>query len=165
MSIKTYLMRRVLGVCVICGEKDLSYGTKIMCLACKMDKRERDREWRSGKARNEANRKEYHRDRRIRAKENGLCTMCCKRKVSNGRSTCKICSSKANIRQKVKRDGSRISDGGGCPRCGKPIVPEYKVCKDCLPSMQKAMLYARSLRKEKNYFEESQRFILPGSIL
>jgi len=104
---------------------------------------------------------EYQRKRRAEARDNGMCIMCCKRPAAKGKTSCAQCLARTNISQQRKRDGKRVTDSGGCPRCGKPLVSGYRLCVKCLPIAQVQMLYARSKRREPNYFEKLHIFEIP----
>lgn len=153
---RDYEWYKSIGRCVRCHKQPAEPG-HIYCLACRMDINEHNRaNWHKRKEKANEQNRERLRARREEAKASGVCVICLKRKAGEGRTTCKICSARINNRQREKRDGHRISDLGGCSKCGESRVVGYKLCPECLEKYRAMMLHARQF-KTTNYFDRQCR--------
>ncbi len=100
--------RSKLNRCQICGikiEPNMYGNTGTLCLACKMDERERNKKRKriNKEHINELARKNQ-KEKRDKAKANGICTRCLKTKAEQGYSTCIEC------RVKSKKYYKKVSD-------------------------------------------------------
>ena len=88
----------------------------------------------------------WERERRKRFAEEGLCTVCGKRKPEPGRKRCAICNAydRRKKREYQIRDGKLLWDDldgvTRCAKCGKAHPVEgYKLCPQCLASARAAL--------------------------
>ena len=157
MSKSRYYALKAMGRCTVCG-KNPADGTSTMCLMCRMERRNK-REKRSTESAYHS--KYWHKRRRDLWYAFGVCVVCGKRDAKSGSSMCGICLEKARKREQEKRiKGGKIpriifGDGYHCGICGSEIsVSDKKLCENCYPKYRELMLYARSCKTEKNYFEK-----------
>lgn len=87
--------------------------------------------------------RESQRRRRIVAKANGICIICCKRPAREGRKTCAECSGHyCDVKYRNRRE---YEQAGMCLRCGKrPPIMYRKWCQEC------ADYIAEYNRRQKN---------------
>ncbi len=90
--------------------------------------------------------RESQRKRRIKAREDGICIICCKRPVRDGRSTCTECSGHyGDVAYKKRQE---YLERGMCLRCGKePPMMYSKWCKSCAEIIAER----RKAQKEREY--------------
>lgn len=137
-----YYDRKRLHLCVWCGKKDARTMTgKIYCFECNERKKKYNKRYEEEhrEASQEKNKNKYR-----SRKEQGVCTVCGKRKATDGKVTCDIC--RARLRRysrewKHKKGGrSRAEEiaNGNCARCFAPVAPGYRLCPKCLEDFRAA---------------------------
>lgn len=143
-------------ICVVCRKNDAE-GNYTTCLACRMAMREKgDTHSEQAKAKN----KERLKRRRDLLYAFGVCVQCGKHDAKKGSTSCEYClarsrkcSEKARRRRGIyARDGYTKSEL--CYFCNEPVVGGKKTCKKHYSQLRSQMLYARSCKKEGNYFEK-----------
>lgn len=152
-----YYALKAMGKCVVCGKNPADDGFTT-CLLCRMDRRSR-----KGKRGTES---DYHHRKWLKRLRDlqyafGVCVVCGKRDAVSGSSMCSVCLSKARTRAQGRRINGGVTpraifwDGHHCTACGAEIKDtQKKLCDNCYPKYRELMLYARSCRKGKNYFEK-----------
>lgn len=163
MNKSSYYARKAMKRCVRCNNH--VYDGKIECLSCRMDRRAKgDTHSEEYKERN----KKWNRRKRDLLYAFGVCIRCGCRDVRANSTSCSLCLRK----QRVHYEKTRMQDGNVVPRmlmdgiarcaiCGKEKTENgHKVCDACYPAFRDRMLYARSTRIEKNYFESIDLFKL-----
>ena len=157
MGESTYWVRKAMGKCVSCDEKaEEGY---VHCLACRMDIRAKGCTHSEESKHRQAQRQKRKKDLLYAF---GVCNACWKRDATEGLSVCSWCRSKSRLLSEKRRRANPnmlprpLMDGGDrCARCGKLKSSNgHKVCNDCYPTLRESMSYARSLKKERNYFEK-----------
>ena len=120
---------RELGICTECGSVKV-YGDEKICPECAARKYTLNRR----QKRNPEKESQYHKNRRQKLKESGICVKCGKRKAENGKTRCGICNAIERKRAKEYRgrdiDRSERPAYGMCYFCGKSIS-KGKICKEC----------------------------------
>lgn len=112
------------------------------------------------KERTEKQRK-YDRDRYDWKKANGICVKC-NRPAQDGKTLCKFCSAKENLRGRKaynkKSGGMTLSEMGLCHWCRTPTDGAW-YCPDCKAKVVKNLkpYWNRSNRREENLFEKSMK--------
>lgn len=120
---------RKMGICTECGSRRV-YGDEKICPECAARKyasnlkcnRDPDKE------------SQYHKDRRKKLKEMGICVKCGKRKAESGKTRCGICNATERIRKRRYRgnqiDRSERPSFGMCYFCGGAIS-KGRICSKC----------------------------------
>jgi len=152
---REYEWYKSIGICVICHKVKAEPG-HTQCLACMMARREKgDTHSKESKERH----KEYLKKRRRENLKKGICVVCGKHKAMPGKTYCEFCKAKSRLREEKKRRELGImpraimGTGNFCYFCGKPTNGK-KICAECYEKCKNKMLYARSFKREKNYFEK-----------
>lgn len=129
--------------CIQC-EKNKTDGDSVYCFPCKMAKRESSKEY-YHKNRSEIlakkkiyrkKNKERDKERRLSLKEQGICTICRKRKARPGKYSCIRCKNKD---LKYRRSYYHKIEGLGitrCMKCQEPPADGYKLCEKHLAFMK-----------------------------
>lgn len=126
---------RKLRICTECGSRRV-YGDEKICPECAARKYALNRK----QKRDSEKERQYHKNRRQKLKETGICVKCGKRKAENGKTRCGICN--AMERQRVKEyrgqgiDRSERPAYGMCYFCGDHIS-SGKICLKCAERVSK----------------------------
>lgn len=159
----SYYLRKHNGRCVKCGEPVDGEGT--MCLACKMDSRQKTHDYDERHAGAASMR--YHRRKEERLAK-GLCVRCGKNPHVEGKTCCQECADKHNkqLRLKYKRRTAGKTpervlrvENSLCYFCGKPALPGKKTCSKCCESARKNAEKGREALRNKADYEEWKRNI------
>lgn len=156
-----YQFYKTHGICVRCHEEPAEDGST-MCLGCKMDHRQKSKErYDLQKAAGTLpDRTQERAERAAKRKESGICISCGSRPARPGKSCCWRCLEKARQRSAERRTEngcscrSLMGKDGTCYFCGEPAVQGRKTCPRCYERCKAQMLYARSKREGRNYFEQ-----------
>lgn len=136
-SLDYYYWYKEHKICVNCRKEKALQG-KTLCLMCRMDKREKYKEYYRSlsvevKRKNEkgsALKKQW-------CKENGICYNCYKRPVAENRKMCGICLAKKREKAKEQRIAKGVTPrdmlgmDGQCYFCDKPALKGKKTCAEC----------------------------------
>lgn len=154
------------GICPKC-KKRKAFGLFVHCEVCLEEIRINNLKY--SDRRSEYNKK-HNENKRIQyneRKEEGLCTVCGKKKATNGQ-LCTECYRKRLLRRRVNEYSGRAygeafrerMDAGLCMYCGKPQVEGYKFCAEHLEAkrkiVKKAMTNNEAFRRENNLFWEKK---------
>lgn len=125
------------GICVnCCTEKAVKGETH--CLMCKMDRRERQKEYYSSLSIEDKRKRNLSSNAKKNwCRENRICYYCYKRPVAEGKKMCGICLAKN--RERAKKDRIRHgaipremhNENDVCYFCGNPADVGYRTCSDC----------------------------------
>lgn len=120
---------RELGFCTDCGSRRV-YGNEKICPECAARKYASNLR----QKKNPEKISQYHKDRKQKLKEMGICVKCGKRKAESGKTRCGICNALERKRAKEYRghgiDRSERPAYGMCYFCGSPIS-SGKICAEC----------------------------------
>ena len=156
------------GLCVKCGRP--AEKGKTFCLVCLIDNREKSRYSRDRyETHIKQHKKEYNQKVYEQRIKDGICTMCGKRKPSQGYRICEICRKKKRVinkRSYAKRklinpyiDRAEWTSYGICYRCGvNPTWNGTKLCKDCYDLLYTQICEANKLA-DRTYFREQNKLI------
>lgn len=115
--------------------------------------------------------KEYSRYDREKARENGLCIVCRRKKAVPGKSTCEHCQEAKRIyainhppteeqrerRRKLMRDlWAKRKENGLCPKCGKTAYRGKILCYECLIKRNRKNAEKRKKRDSERIAAENQ---------
>ncbi len=136
------------GICIACGQESAVQG-QLRCFRCREKVREANRRnyERHRKERKERT-KQYHRERTVYLKSQGLCTKCGKRTPETGKVRCAICHAKDRREYHKRARGKGVlpkfmfGDGEHCSTCGKS-VDGTKLCPKCYANTQRTIEIAR----------------------
>lgn len=141
-SMEQYYWYKEHGICVKCKEYE-AVPNKVKCEVCLLKesetaKKKIDNLTEEQKEERKALRREQERLRREKAKENGICTHCFKRKVVEGKNRCLDCIVKDKKRYIQKQKGKIIRSErkhyGLCYICGKASMYNKTLCVECFES-------------------------------
>lgn len=156
-----YAFRKKYKMCVKCG-KERVYGDSVFCLACKMDKRDSQKENYKPLSKEQSNKKskkamEIYYSR----KGSGICVKCGKRPSEKGYVMCNVCRYKKKHSEAVKRkeQGVLLKDMGGngiyCATCLKPVETKgNKLCDRCYQNSLKNVAKALKNPPKDNCFRK-----------
>lgn len=137
---------RANGICVACGQENAVQG-QARCFRCREKVREANRRNYAlhREERNEKN-KQYHKERTVSLRAQGICTRCGKRKPETGKVRCAVCNAR-DRRAYAKRSKDTLpramfGDGEHCSTCGKS-VDGTKLCPKCKANAQRTIEIAR----------------------
>lgn len=156
------------GVCTKCGRK--AETGKTMCLVCLIDNREKSKYARERyETHIKDHKKEYNRKVYQQRVNDGICTMCGKRRPTGGFKICEICRKKKRItnrrsynkRKKINPyiDRTEWASYEICYSCGiEPTFDGHRVCRKCYEKMCRQLENARKTA-DTSYFRQLNRGI------
>lgn len=128
---------RELRICTECGSRRV-YGDEKICPECSARKYASNLK----QKRDHEKENQYHKNRRQKLKEMGICVKCGKRKAENGKTRCGICNAKERQRAKRYRgqwiDRSERPAYGMCYFCGSHIS-KGRICSECAERVTKSL--------------------------
>lgn len=147
-----YLYYKEHGICVSCG-KELAFSPFVQCEKC-LEKRSAY----ASKYYKEHKDLKREADKRRKKKHisEGLCSLCDNPLAEGTKNFCIEHRNKhrRHCNEHNARKKEKIVDG--CPRCGKPSKPGYKLCEEHYQKSLKSLEKARAARKEENnYFKKT----------
>lgn len=159
-----YWFLRNMGVCVSCRTHSAAPG-KAKCEVClqKDAQKYKERLKRSNNELRKENHREYMRNRRIKARENGMCVTCFNRKAVPGRKVCVECATK-NRRKLTERRRAQGSisyttaiENGLCTNCRRERAMHGKLCQTCYERMMANLELAKNAPKTIEYRKRMHR--------
>ena len=142
---------RKLGFCPRCGQAEI-YGDERACPECRAKETIATAKWRAkNKEHYNQVHKEWAKNSYYECKAKGICVVCRKRKASEGKTRCSICTAKENERRRI-REGEKIPRTerylhGLCALCDSPPMEGYKLCEKHYQTSIKAAEKGRQKQK------------------
>ena len=150
-----YQFYKTHGICVACHQEN-ALPERVHCLACLLDKRAKDREYkRQQKSQvseeEKLRRNEQSRIRYQKRREAGICKNC-HRPVYKNYSRCYEHHFANNLDGRLTYQESHIQrEADQCRWCRKPVAYGRTFCQECLELNQKRAEYARTFINRKNH--------------
>lgn len=167
---EAYDAKRQRRVCTVCGMKRAA-PKKTMCEMCLAKTAERQINYYhtmpdDKKAEKYRDKCERQKRKREYAKQNGICTLCLKRKASAGYLTCIECRTKARLKERNRSiaQGAKsyeyCIENGICTRCHREKATKGKVCDACYDYLYGHIKKARAkMDFENHYWVQDNRAI------
>lgn len=145
------------GICPEC-QKNTLYGTERACPECRAKSTEQCLKLRSQPGKKEkyiTYMREFNRSEYQRAKEQGICPRCKKRKPMPGKVMCRICLYRDAERKRQKSTSTetreeKMARTGCCRFCDRPAVDGYKVCEVHLEMNREKLKHPKCIEAQKN---------------
>lgn len=166
-SMETRKFYKSIGICPMC-KKEPIYQNEKYCYDCSEKKRKQHSEYRKSHKEKIAEYKTaWNKDRATRLTEAGICVMCGKNKVAEGRKRCLTCLVKCREEQRI-RNGNYIRRSerpyyGLCYVCGAKIEEGKNTCDRCKKISLKNLEKANEAKSfDNDMFRQMNKLVWEG---